>query len=143
MVTFETFVNRFSKLGEYLKKQSSEILLKHNNDIVPLANEQLLKGVNIKEQKMQSGYSSAYGKRRQKKGLQTAFVDLRFTGKYQDTKKLVKYDYGVDIRSQADYEAYLRGNFPDHVGLTEPNAEVIAKKMESEIAELIEDYLTK
>jgi hypothetical protein len=143
MVELATFVDRFKGLEAFLKKESSNLLLKHNNDIVPLANSQLLKGVNVEGQTMQRGYSTPYGKRRGKKGLQTGFVDLKFSGKYQDTKKLVAYDYGVDIRSAADYEAYLRANFPGHVGLTEPNAEVIGAKMADDISVLIENYLTK
>ena len=143
MVTFETFVQRFRELPEHLNKIGSDLLMKHNNEIVPLANTQLMKGVNIHDETMQKGYSTQYGKRRKKAGLQTSFVDLKFTGKYQDSKKLVKYDYGVDIRSSADYEAHLRANFPDHVGLTEPNAEVIANKMENDVAKEIETFLTK
>jgi hypothetical protein len=142
MVDFETFVKRFKDLPEFLKKSGSEILMKHNNDIVTLSNEQLMQGVNTKGETMQKGYSPAYGKKRKKAGLQTSFVDLKFSGTYQDSKKLVAYEYGVDIRSGADYEAYLRGNFPDHVGLTEPNAEVMSKKMEDDIAKQIEIYLT-
>lgn len=143
MVDFETFVKRFDGLSEYLNKEGTKILLKHNNEIVSLANEQLMKGLNVEGQTMQKGYSTQYGKKRKKSGLQTSFVDLKFTGKYQDSKKLVAYEYGVDIRSGADYEAHLRANFPNHVGLTEPNAEVISIKMEDEIAKLIEIYLTK
>lgn len=130
-------------MPEYLNKAGQDVLLKHNNEIVKLSNEQLMKGVNTKGETMQKGYSAGYSKLRQKKGLQTGFVDLKFTGKYQKTKKLVKYDYGVDIRSAADYEAHLRANFPDHVGLTVPNALIISKKMEVEISKLIEKYLTK
>jgi hypothetical protein len=92
---------------------------------------------------MQSGYSRQYGKRRVKKGLQIKYVDLKFTGKYQDTKKLVKYEYGVDIRSAADYEAYLRSRYPDHVGLNEKNAETMAVIISEEIAPDIKNYLTK
>lgn len=143
MVDLQEFVKRFDTLPAFLQKEGNKILMKHNNDIVTLANEQLLKGVNIEGQTMQKGYSPAYGKKRKKSGLQTSFVDLKFTGKYQDSRKLVSYEYGVDIRSEADYEAHLRGNFPNHSGLTEPNAEVTAVKMEDEIAKLIETYLTK
>lgn len=143
MVDFETFVKRFDGLPEYLNKEGNKILMKHNNDIVTLANEQLTKGVNVEGQIMQKGYSTQYGKKRKSKGLQTSFVDLKFSGKYKDSRKLVSYEYGVDIRSEADYEAHLRGNFPNHSGLTEPNAEVISTKMEEEIAQLIETYLTK
>jgi hypothetical protein len=142
MVTIEVFSERFKGLEAFLKKESSAILLKHNNEIVSLANEQLMQGVNVKGQMMQKGYSGAYGKRRSNKGLQTGFVDLNFGGKYQDTKKLVAYEYGVDIRSAADYEAYLRSNFPDHVGLIEPNAEVMGEKIKDDIIKLIENYLT-
>ena len=140
-VTFDEFVKRVTELPEWLKKNEAKYLLKHDKEIVSFSNEQLLKGKNTKDETMQTGYSKQYGKRRLKKGLQIKYVDLKFTGKYQDTKKLVKYDYGVDIRSAADYEAYLRSRFPDHVGLNEKNAEIMAQIISEEIAPEIKKML--
>lgn len=142
-VTFEEFVKRVEGLDKWLKKNEAKYLLKHDKEIVEFSNEQLLKGKNMKNETMQTGYSKQYGKRRVKKGLQIKYVDLKFTGKYQDTKKLVKYKYGVDIRSAADYEAYLRSCYPDHVGLNEKNAEIMAQIISEEIAPDIKNYLTK
>lgn len=141
MVSFEKFIKRFQKLPEYLREKGGELLLKHQRQIVDLSTGQLMQGKNVKSDIMQKGYSTQYGKRRKKAGLQTSFVDLKFTGKYQDTKKGVKTKEGMNIISGVDYEKYLRGNFPDHVGLTKENADIVAKIIEKEIAVLIKKYL--
>jgi len=143
MVEFETFVKRFEKLPEYLKRKSGELLMKESGKIVELSNDQLQKGLNTEGRIMQRGYSPQYGKKRRKAGLQTSFVDLRFTGQYQDTKKLVKAKDGANIISDVDYEKYLRGNFPKHVGLTEENADRISELLADEVAVLIKKYLLR
>lgn len=118
--------------------------MKYETPIVGMANKQLLEGVNIQGKIMQKGYSPGYGKLRKKKGLQTSYVDLKFTGEYQKTKKMVidAQLRGIDIISNADYEMYLRKNFPDHVGLTEPNAKIIEKPIADDVAVLIDRYLS-
>lgn len=143
MVTIKEFAERMGKVEAEARKAAEKIILKYNNEVVSLQNRQLLKGKDIHGETMQNGYSPAYGKLRRKKGLQTSFVDLKFTGKYQRSKKLVKYSYGVDIRSDADYEAHLRANFPDHVGLNVENSEYIAEKMAEELGNEMKKYLTK
>jgi hypothetical protein len=141
MVTFEQFKKKFDTLPTWLPKEGAKVVMKQKTKIVELNNSQLLSGKNIDNEIMQSGYSTAYGRRRQKKGLQTAFVDLKFTGKYQDSRKAVKAAGGVNIQSGVDYEKYLRGNFEGHVGLTEENAEVIAEAALNDIAKMIKNYL--
>ena len=141
-VTLEIFIDRLGNLENYLKKKVSEVVMEHQDKIVDLSTAQLMEGKNIEDKLMQTGYSTQYEKRRQKTGLQTKFVDLRFSGKYQDTKKLYKTREGFDIKSDADYEKYLRGNFPGHVGLTEKNSKVISDDLVNEIAILTKKYLT-
>lgn len=143
MVELKTFIRRFDNIDKFLVKTGQKLLIKLNDEVVDLQNKQLLRGVNVKNEIMQRGYSSQYGKKRRKRGLQTAFVDLKFTGKYQSTKKLFKKQEGVDIRSAADYEPHLRANFPDHVGLTVPNAEKIAQLLVKDLAVEIDKYLGK
>lgn len=145
MVTFEVFVQRFNKLLPFLKEKAPEIALKHETEIIQLSNKQLLQGNNIWDKVMQTGYSPQYGKKRRKAGLQTQFVDLKFTGKYQKSKKLVvdAQENGIDIISDVDYEGYLRENFPDHVGLNKKNADVISEKIVKELADETKKYLVE
>jgi len=142
-VEFDIFVKRFSELDNFLREKSGDLLMKHERRIVELNNAQLMAGKNIDSNIMQSGYSPNYARRRRKKGLQTSFVDLKFTGKYQDSRKGQKVKDGLNVVSGVDYEKYLRGNFPRHVGLDDKNSEEIASLLEKEVAVLIEKYLTK
>ena len=50
---------------------------------------------------------------------------------------------GFDIKSEADYEKYLRGNFPEHVGLTSKNVAIVKEEIVEELAVLIKTYLTE
>ena len=143
MVEWDTFIKRANGLAEYVQKQSSELLFKRSKEIVELNNKQLMQGKGKSGDIMQRGYSSGYSKLRKKKGLQTSYVDLKFTGKYQDTRKGVKSQKGLNIISDVDYEKYLRGNFPDHVGLTSDNQELIKELLVPELAVMIKKYLTQ
>lgn len=143
-VTLSEFVKRFEGLEDYLRSKAAEVLLKRETQIVDLSNKQLLQGINVQGKIMQKGYSTSYGKLRKRKGLQTSFVDLKFSGNYQKTKRLVAdAQDNLDIISNADYEVYLRGNFPNHVGLTEKNAEIISNAIVDELAKLTKKYLTE
>ena len=102
----------------------------------------MLAGKNVEGRVMQTGYSPAYAKKRKKAGLQTGFVDLRFTGKYQDRKKGVKVKEGINLISDVDYEKYLRGNFPDHVGLNKRDSEIVAEALAKPLAVLIDKFLS-
>ena len=139
----KVFIKRIEGLKAYLISKSGELLMKHEREIVELNNAQLMEGKNADNKLMQKGYSPGYGKRRKKAGLQTSFVDLRFTGKYQDTRKGEKVKDGMNIVSGVDYEKYLRGNFPKHSGLTDPNAEKVGELLMKDIAVLINKYLEK
>jgi len=100
-------------------------------------------GENIKGEIIQKGYSKTHEKKRKEKGLQTGFVDLKFTGKYYDTLKAKKADKGVNIISGTSYGKYLKNMFPEHRGLTEKSAEIIAEDLEKEVADLIKKYLLR
>ena len=139
----DQFISKMRNIRPFLTKSWQKIMLSLDSDIVNLQNEQLMAGKNVEGKTMQKGYSKPYAKKRTKAGLQTGFVDLRFTGKYQDTKHLFKKQEGIDIRSAADYEPHLRANFPNHVGLNEKNAEVIAEKVATQLAVEIEKYLSR
>jgi len=143
MVTLGEFVKRGFKLDDFIRRKSPDLLMKQASKIVTLNNEQLIEGKGFDSKIMQSGYSLGYAKIRQRKGLQTGFVDLKFSGKYQDSRKVQKAKDGINIVSNVDYEKHLRNNFPTHVGLTEKNAEQIKKLVAKDLAVEIEKYLSK
>ena len=125
MVEFKEFARRFSKLPDFLKKE----IKKNEQLIVSMTKAQQHEGVNVQGEQMQSGYSTGYGKRRSKRGLQTSFVDLHFTGKMHKGLKVLPVKGGVDVRSKEPYEYYVRANFPKSFGVTEANAELLAEKL--------------
>jgi len=141
MVTFDEFVSRFLKLGPFIKKRSKELLVQNGEQIKEMVKEQHHAGVNRDNKKMQSGYSPGYAKRRKKKGLQTSFVDLHFTGKYHKTLDIVPVKDGVDVQSTEPYAYYLRGSFPKMAGLTPKNAELMSEVIARLLAVEIKKYL--
>jgi hypothetical protein len=140
-VMFEEFVERVKALEYMVKKIASELLFKRSQQIVKMNRTQLMQGKNIEEKTIQEGYSKPYAKKRQKKGLQTRFVDLYFTGKFQKGLKGVKNIEGLDIESSAEYEKYLRGNYPGIMGLNKQDAELIAQAIAEELAKQLKKYL--
>ena len=141
MVTLDTFANRVSGLRKFLLKRGQEILISRQAEVVKMVREQHHAGVNKLGKQMQSGYSSGYGKRRKKRGLQTKFVDLHFSGKYHKGLRLEPVRGGVDVQSPEPYAWYLRGNFPNMAGLTKENADVVAEILANILAPEIKKYL--
>lgn len=143
MVELEVFIKRLHGLTDFVNKVGADLLLEKEKEIVNMNNEQLLKGKNISDDIMQRGYSTQYGKKRRKAGLQTSYVDLKFTGAYQDSRKGMKAKGGMNIVSGVDYEKYLRGNFPDHVGLNKVDSDIVAAMIQKPLAVLIKKYLVE
>jgi len=141
MVSFEIFVKRFGKIEPFVKKESAKILKAKGAEIVGMVQEQHHRGVNADGKIMQKGYSTSYGKKRKKKGLQIGFVDQHFSGKYHDKQKVFIVKDGIDIKSGLDYEKYLRTNFPKSVGLTPKNAEKAAIALTNLLAPKMKKYL--
>jgi hypothetical protein len=146
MVDFDTFVKRFSKLKPFILKTTKEIVKELEPEIVKMVVDQQLEGINSEGNQMQSGYSKGYTKRRQKRGLQTKYVDLHFTGKMHKGMKVVPVKYasdeeGIDIRSREPYEYYVRANFPKGFSLTQGNAQIAGNLIADRLAIHIKKYL--
>jgi hypothetical protein len=143
MVTLEEFKRRAQKLDKFVKEESLKLLKKRGKQITDLVKDQHHKGLNADGKVMQDGYSGGYTKRRKKKGLQTKFVDQHFSGRYHNKMKPVENvaEDGLDIKSGVDYERYLRGNFPNSVGLTPKNAEKEAVRLANKLAPEIKQFL--
>ena len=141
MVDFKEFARRFGSLPDFIQKEGKKILKQNESLIVGMQTKQHHAGVNVKDEQMQGGYSTGYGKRRKKKGLQTSFVDLHFSGRFHKSLKVVPSKGGVDVRSDVDYEKYLRTNFPGEAGVTKPNAEIVAEIVAKQLAVKMKKFL--
>jgi hypothetical protein len=143
MVEFPVFVKRMDQVDRFIQKEAQKTLKARGQQIVEMVREQHHDGLNRDGKKMQSGYSTGYTKQRKKKGLQTKFVDLHFSGKYHKSLKVVPQQDGVDIQSTEPYAFYLRGNFPGMAGLTPKNAEIVAEKIADILAPKIKKFLVR
>jgi len=141
MVEFKEFARRFGMLPAFIDKEGKKILKSNEKLIVDMQKDQHHSGVNKMSEQMQGGYSTGYGKRRKKKGLQTSYVDLHFSGKFHKGLKVTPAKGGVDVKSNVDYEKYLRGNFPGEAGVTKQNAETLAEIVAKKLAVEIKKYL--
>ena len=141
MVEFSEFARRFGHLPNFIRKEGQRILKTNEKLIVGMQTEQHHKGLNKQAEQMQGGYSTGYGKRRKKKGLQTSFVDLHFSGKFHKGLKVKPAKGVIDVRSYVDYEKYLRGNFPGEAGVTSQNAETLAQLVAQKLAVEMKKFL--
>lgn len=141
MVDIGEFIKRLEGIEHQSERIATGLLFERGKRIVELNNAELMKGKNTEGGTIQKGYSRGYSKLRQKKGLQTRYVDLYFTGKFQKSSKAVKVKGGLDIDSDAEYEKYLRGNYPNIRGLNKQHSEKIADEIAEELAVELKKYL--
>lgn len=141
MVEFKEFVKRFGGLKKFIQSETKKILKRENKTLVDMIVNQQHRGVGSDGQKLQTGYSSGYAKKRKKKGLQTGFVDLHFSGKMHKGMKVLNVPNGVDIRSKEPYEYYVRANFPKGFSPTKENAELIGNLVADKLAVQMKKYL--
>jgi hypothetical protein len=142
MITFETFVKRWGGLKKFIIKRTNQLMKEMGDEIVKMITDQQHEGINAEGEKMQTGYSSGYGKKRRKKGLQTRFVDLHFSGKMHKGMKVRAAKDGIDIRSKEPYEHFVRVNFPKGFSLTEEHSELVGNIVAEKLAVEIDTYFT-
>jgi hypothetical protein len=141
MVTLKEFIRRSKRLKPFVEKESAKIFRKRSKEITQMVKDQHHEGIGEDSKQMQSGYSKGYKGKRKKKGLQTKFVDLHFSGKYHKQMRTVPVKGGADLDSNVDYEKYIEGRFPTAKGLTKKNAEREATIMANILAPEIKKFL--
>jgi len=142
MITFDQFVKRWGGLKKFIIKRTNQLMKEMGDEIVKMIQDQQHEGINAEGEKMQTGYSSGYGKKRRKKGLQTRYVDLHFSGKMHKGMKVRPAKGGIDIRSKEPYEYYVRANFPKGFSLTEEHSELVGNIVAEKLAVEIDKYFT-
>jgi len=143
MIAIDEFSVRLDGLKEFVIGDIDRIMVENNNFVEDLQRSQLEVGKNIEEKTIQQGYSPGYAKRRQRKGLQTKFVDLKFTGEFYKSLELtpIEKQGEFNIISFVDYYPYLIKRYPAIIGLSEKNLEKLKELLVKSLNVSIKKYL--
>jgi hypothetical protein len=118
-MTIDQAILKLGKLENLLSKEANKILFSPTKGLEGIMKERIfLEGLNSEESPIGTGYSKRWGKVRTKKGLQTDFVDLKFSGrlrKSMTTKRadantsVIVIDNDTDYQDKALKQEDLRG----------------------------------
>jgi hypothetical protein len=107
-MTIDQAILKLGKLEALLTNEANKILLTPTRGVEGVMKERIfLKGLNSDENPIGIGYSALWGDIRKKKGLQTDFVDLKFSGrlrKSMTTKVADKDSVVIMIDNDFDYK---------------------------------------
>lgn len=107
-MTIKQAINKLKKLENFLDKQPNKLLLTPTRAVEGIMKERIfLQGLNSDSNPIGIGYSQLWGEVRKKKGLQTDFVDLKFSGrlrKNMTTKVVDSNTVAIVINNDFDYK---------------------------------------
>lgn len=135
---FEIKVNKLlDKLQRFdeLKEESADLVVK--DDMPDLVRGQLANGVNGDGRLIQSGYSRFWGAVRSAAGLQIAFVDLRFSGTFYRSLRVVESGNEYVLKSNVPYAPDLLGRYPKILNLTDDNFNEITRQIRIDLVSKI------
>lgn len=80
-MTIEQAISKLEKLTTFLDQTPNKLVLTPTRGVESLVKERIfLKGINSDSEEIGFGYSKRWAEARKAKGLQTDYVDLKFTG---------------------------------------------------------------
>jgi hypothetical protein len=107
-MTIQQAINKLGKLEGLLANEANKILLTPTRGMEGIMKERIfLKGLNSDSNPIGVGYSALWKGIREKKGLQTGFVDLKFSGrlrKSMTTKVVDANSVAITIDNDFDYK---------------------------------------
>lgn len=107
-MTIQQTINKIKKLDTLLATQANKILLTPTRGLEGIMKERIfIFGINSDDNPIGIGYSKLWGDIRKKRGLQTDFVDLKFSGrlrKNMTTKVADKDTVVIMIDNDFDYK---------------------------------------
>jgi len=124
MPTIEQLIENLKDIKSIVQDGVDRAIIGDEFDIVGLNKEQLLSGIDANSQPLGS-YAESTKKIRQRRGLQTDFIDLSFTGKSQDSIRTNKIsDNSFEISAEPRWD---QKRFPDAIGITEENEKEVTE----------------
>ena len=142
-VTIDTFYRRLDGLKDFILREIGEIMMRNASVTEEMQRQRLSKGKNISDKIIQKGYSPGYTKTRKRRGLQTNYVDLNFTGEfYQSLDMVPEGDFGkFDIISDVEYAPYIFNRYANIMGLNKAQTKELKDIVLKELKPAIRKYL--
>lgn len=140
MTAFADKLKQLIKKAERLKEDVeviAEIVIEE--DFPFLVKGQLEDGENMNKKVIQPYYSVPYARRRSKKGLQTDYVDLFFTGDFYREMKVVDTGSEYVLVSDVPYFQDLYQRYEGILGLQNENMKLIKDKIIFEVVKEFKD----
>jgi hypothetical protein len=107
-MTINQAIGKLKRLDNLLSKEANKILFSPTRGLEGIMKERIfLEGLNSDTNPIGVGYSKRWGKARTKKGLQTDFVDLKFSGRLRKSMTTKRADANTSvivIDNDTDYE---------------------------------------
>lgn len=138
MPNIEDLLNDLKAIPELIQDGVDRAMLGDTVDIVQINKDQLLSGIDAAGKEL-GQYAPSTKKIRQRKGLQTDFIDLSFTGRSQDSLTINKLsDSKFEMTSEPQWD---QKRFPDAIGIEKSNedkvTEIIVVNIEANLNELL------
>lgn len=126
MPNIEDLINDLTELPDTVQDGVDRAIIGDSVDITDVNREQMAKGLDINDKPF-GDYAESTKAIRKRKGLQTAFIDLNFTGKSSKsltTKKQSDSNFTIEANPRWDQK-----RFPDAIG--------ISKEGENDVTDII------
>ncbi len=148
-MTIEQAISKLEKLTTFLDQTPNKLVLTPTRGVESLVKERIfLKGINSDSEEIGFGYSKRWAEARKGKGLQTDYVDLKFTGslrkslttKVDDANTVVMMiDNDFNYQEKAKEQERLRQM--DIFALTEGEVNVLTDFVEQNFNLQIDKFL--
>lgn len=144
MGTVEDLIIKLKELPQFIEEVVDNYLTDNEEDVLDLNKAQLLNAGVDSEGVPLGEYSARTKEERQKKGLQTDFIDLRYTGEFQDKMDLIKTGEAERTLTSTDSKwqsGELSDRFPDAIGLTPVSEDILTDAIIKEIEFQVDNFL--
>jgi len=142
-VTIDEFARRWDGLKDFILHDISRITKEKAAIVEEMQRKRLAKGKSTEGKTIQKGYSPGYAKRRKKRGLQTNYVDLNFTGEFYESleiKELAEVGEFETI-SYVDYSKYILDRYIGVLGINKEDGKKLKEIINQELNKSVKRYL--
>jgi hypothetical protein len=124
MATIEDLLSDLKRIPELVQDGVDRAMLGDTFDVVQINKDQLLSGIDAAGKEL-GQYAPSTKKVRQRKGLQTDHIDLKFTGASQDSLGISKLnDSKFEMPANPRWD---QKRFPEAIGFTKENEDKVSE----------------
>lgn len=139
----EALIAKLDELPEFVQDISNNSIEDNSENILDLNRSQMLVSGIDSEGDSLGEYSAFTVQKRKDKGLQTEFIDLRYTGEFQDSL-ILQQDKDAYFIGALDpkWQDEIQPRWPDALGLTEDSESKVTEILTNEIDIKVDRFLS-